>query len=77
MAGAKIRRNRPRDESVVRIAARLRASSAQELVNAAHDSGLSIGLYLELLTQHIRHQEGALPVLAPTLEYNEELPISA
>ena len=77
MAVAKIRRNRPKDEAVVRMPApRVRESTSESLMAAAHESGLSFGLYLELLTQHISLQEGRLPILVSD-HLNEELPISA
>lgn len=68
MTDAQIRRNVARNEPIVRPKFALRASTATDLKAAAHASGLSLGLYLELLTQHLSHQEGGLPILAPQLD---------
>ena len=77
MADKQIRRNRPRDEAVTLVRGRVRESTSKAIHNAAAESGVSVGLYLELLTQRIRHQEGELPILVESELALKELPISA
>lgn len=78
MADKHVRRNRPRNEPVTLLRGRVRESTSKAVHDAAASSGVSVSLYLELLMQRIRHQEGALPVLeTPDSNNPEELPISA
>lgn len=67
MTDSTIRRLRITDEPVVRMKASVRASTGEALQNAAHESGISIGLYLERILERIRDEEGGtLPLFNPT-----------
>lgn len=70
---AGIRRNRrPAGKPVVERRVTLAEETMAAFDEARMASGsLSLGLYLERLAAELRTQQGALPVLCPTLELEE------
>ena len=71
---AGIKRNRrPTGTKAVRTVAFISDETYHELEKARMESGgLSIGLYLELLTAALKQEHGSLPVLSPTLNDSEQ-----
>lgn len=69
MTDLTIRRNRSKTEPVVHMKSSLRQSTRDAFAEAAAASGLSLGLYLEVVAQHLRSKnDGGLPVFSPTLD---------
>jgi len=71
---AGIKRNRrPTGSKATRLGAYVSEETLHELEAARMASGgLSIGLYLELLTAALKQEHGSLPVLSPTLNDSEQ-----
>lgn len=70
MSEVKVKRNRPRNDEVVQTKFTITRTTRTQIEDAAKASGLSLGLYLELLLKELKPSSGF-----PRLDTSEEAAI--